>query len=565
MISKIKNWWPALFCILAYYVIVASAIYISSRTTSGRLIYPLDDTYIHMSIAKNFAEHGVWGFTRYSFSSSTSSPLYTAILAGGYFIIGNNEWMPLAFNLIFGTIFIVYIFIFLRETASHVIVFLFLLFIIFVTSIPALTLLGMEHLLHAVLTFGFVSLGATALAGQGCRSRSNTMMLLLLAVLLPLARYEGCFAVAAVSGFLFLQKRYRLAIGIALAGALPLLIYGYICHLQHWLFLPNSVYLKGNRFNFSSLSSILDALGLYAVSTMSHQPVLILLFILALMTCLYSERKSTSDGMNKTWWMSVIFLCIMFAHLQTASLGWLYRYESYLVSVGLTITLSTYWQLISSSSPERKPSGLLRVPFLVPLVGLTVLSFPFVNRGAKALAYTTMAMNDRYLEHIQPARFLSKYYPKAKVVINDIGIAAYFTDCRLFDIYGLGNMEPVRYRASTTGYKKKEVAEWIASENAEIALLQIHWSEVSDRIPDSWVKVAEWRIPRNVVFNDLDIGWYAINNEAVNTLASDLRAFRSSLPKDITVKMMINPPDKNSAQDADSDLMIDKGFSAVKK
>lgn len=565
MISKIKNWWPAIFCIIVYYVIVASAIYVSSRATDGRLIYPLDDTYIHMSIANNFAEYGVWGFTRYAFSSSTSSPLYTAILAFGYFIIGNNEWMPLALNLIFGTIYIAYIFMFLRQTVSPVMVLLFLLFIVFATSIPALTLLGMEHLLHALLTFLFVSFGAMTLAGPGVLSRPKTLMLYLLAVLLPLARYEGCFAVAAISGFLLLQKRYRLAIGIALAGALPLLLYGYICHLQHWLFLPNSVYLKGNRFNFSSLNSTLDALGLYAISTMSHQPVLMLLFILALVTCLRAERESTSNGTNKIWWMSVIFICIFFAHLQTASLGWLYRYEAYLVSVGLTITLSSYWQSLSSSFPNRKTSVLHRVPLLVPLLGITVLCFPFVNRGAKALTYTTMAMSDRFLEHVQPARFLSMYYPKAKVVINDIGIAAYFTDCRLIDIYGLGNMEPVRYRASKTGYKKKEVAEWIASEKAEIALLQIDWSEVSGRIPDSWVKVAEWRIPRNVVFRDLDIGWYAINKESVNSLASGLRAFRSRMPQDITVKMMINPPVQNSAQDVNRNLMIDNRYSAVKK
>jgi hypothetical protein len=247
--------------------------------------------------------------------------------------------------------------------------------------------------------------------------------------------------------------------------------------------------------------------------------------------------------------MSVIFICIFFAHLQTASIGWLYRYEAYLVSLGLSITLSSYWQLLSSSLPNRKASGLHRVPLLVPLIGLTVLCFPFVNRGAKALAYTTMAMYDRYLEHVQPARFLSRYYPKAKVVINDIGIAAYFTDCRFLDIYGLGNMEPVRYRASKSGYNKKEVAEWVASEKAEIALLQIDWSEVSGRIPDSWVKVAEWRIPRNVVFGDLDIGWYAINKGSANTLASELRAFKSQIPQDIKVKMMINPPDTNIAQE----------------
>lgn len=66
-----------------------------------RFVYPLDDTYIHMGMAKNLATHGVWGVNRYHFSSSSSSPLWTLTLAGAYLVTGVREATPLILNLIF--------------------------------------------------------------------------------------------------------------------------------------------------------------------------------------------------------------------------------------------------------------------------------------------------------------------------------------------------------------------------------------------------------------------------------------------------------------------------------
>jgi hypothetical protein len=40
----------------------------------GSFTYALDDAYIHLAMAKNFPL-GVWGTTRYEFSSSSSSLL----------------------------------------------------------------------------------------------------------------------------------------------------------------------------------------------------------------------------------------------------------------------------------------------------------------------------------------------------------------------------------------------------------------------------------------------------------------------------------------------------------
>jgi len=87
-----------------YWVTVIVLVILSTNLNEGHLIYPLDDTYIHMSIAKNVVLHHVFGVTRYEFTSSTSSPLWTFLLAITYLAFGVNERSPLILNLLFGTL-----------------------------------------------------------------------------------------------------------------------------------------------------------------------------------------------------------------------------------------------------------------------------------------------------------------------------------------------------------------------------------------------------------------------------------------------------------------------------
>src|SRR5580658_1345815 len=71
------------------------------RQTDGHFIYALDDPYIHLSIAKNLAQHGVWGVTQYAAASASSSPLWSFLLGVLIWIGGNNVLWPLIFGIVF--------------------------------------------------------------------------------------------------------------------------------------------------------------------------------------------------------------------------------------------------------------------------------------------------------------------------------------------------------------------------------------------------------------------------------------------------------------------------------
>ena len=50
------------------------------RATGGVFMYPLDDPFIHMQVAKNLAFHQTWGIFPGEFASASSSLLYTLLL-----------------------------------------------------------------------------------------------------------------------------------------------------------------------------------------------------------------------------------------------------------------------------------------------------------------------------------------------------------------------------------------------------------------------------------------------------------------------------------------------------
>ncbi len=82
----IKKYSSLILSLLFLWIFIVSILLLSLKLNSSHLVYTVDDAYIHMAIAKNFALYGVWGVTRYSFSSSSSSLLYTLMLSLFYLI-----------------------------------------------------------------------------------------------------------------------------------------------------------------------------------------------------------------------------------------------------------------------------------------------------------------------------------------------------------------------------------------------------------------------------------------------------------------------------------------------
>lgn len=205
----------------------------SLNQNQGHLIYALDDAYIHIAIAKNFAQHGIWGITRYEFTSTSSSLLWTLLISFSYFIFGINELITFILNIIFaiGTFSIIY-FILRRFKIPQFYIFIVILSIMFLTPFPALVFTGMEHILHIFLMILFIYLSASMLKYDN----GIFKYLLILSFLLMITRHESFFLIFVVSFLFILKKKYLYSILLIVVSFIPLVIYGLISTSKGWFF-----------------------------------------------------------------------------------------------------------------------------------------------------------------------------------------------------------------------------------------------------------------------------------------------------------------------------------------
>ena len=78
--------------------------------------FPLDDPWIHLQFAKNIAEYGSFSYFKNEVvTAGSTSPLYTLVLAAGFFITKNEMWLSYISGIIFFTL-AVYFFYRLNQT-----------------------------------------------------------------------------------------------------------------------------------------------------------------------------------------------------------------------------------------------------------------------------------------------------------------------------------------------------------------------------------------------------------------------------------------------------------------
>ncbi|MGD1993168.1 MAG: hypothetical protein PVI59_08250 [Anaerolineae bacterium] len=63
---------------------VALALYLGWSASFGHLGFPLDDAWIHLTYARNLAQHGQWAFVLDQPSAGSTAPLWTLLLTAGF-------------------------------------------------------------------------------------------------------------------------------------------------------------------------------------------------------------------------------------------------------------------------------------------------------------------------------------------------------------------------------------------------------------------------------------------------------------------------------------------------
>ncbi len=535
----IKKNWPLIISIMVFLALVSAILVISLEKNEGNLVYALDDPYIHMAMAKNFAQHGVWGATKYEFSSSTSSPLYTLLLSGIYFIFGVNVAVPLIINIIFAIILISMVYLLLkRYNITYFYSLTVLISLIIFTPLPALVFVGMEHILQIILVILFVYLSAKFISFQENEKKCGLYEkhLLILAPLVTTVRYEGLILLAIVCALFFIYKRYLYSIILGLAGIIPLIIYGLISVSKGWYFLPNSIILKEKA---SIVPYLIANHNIELIPVEIHFLQLLCAYIVFIFVYSISIHYIAKEKMKKEILvMNIVLIVLGTINFLFAGVGWFYRYDAYLIALGIFIISLSLIHLKEFKFFRNKKLNKENIQGIVFILSAFILiialvSVPLESRGFESLKETPQSTNDRYFGHVYPAKFVAKYYNNSTIAVNDLGAVSFYSDAYILDIYGLGSKEPVYYLMEKGKYNKSEVEYWIKQKNAEIAILQPEWIVIAKRIPDAWLMVGKWNTPQNVAFGDTTVGFYLVNPSKKDYLIKNLRDFSPYIPDNV--------------------------------
>jgi len=525
----LKRFWPILAATLLLWATIATLLLQSLKLNQGHLVYALDDPYIHMAIAKNFARHGVWGVTPYQFTSTSSSPLWTFLLSGVYFVFGVNNLAPLVLNIFFATLLVValgWIFESFARALPRVYVLGIVLSVLFFAPISSLIFAGLEHVLQTVVTLTFVCYASWLLAGRAADSRLSGVTLALLGFLVSTTRYEGLFTVGVVAILLCLRRRGWLAFHLLFWSVLPLFVIGLVSVRHGWFWLPNSVVLKGNLP--LGPGHRLASFAAHAVTNFTFSGLRVGRLMAVSLLLMLSRFTKGKRGEDPLQWLMGIFVATGFLHLVLAGTGWLYRYEAYLVAMGLVAVAAPLFELVqrlprSFHLPAGEWAG-------VAALALTILTANLLwSAGRDSLQATVRATNDIYKCHYYMGQFLRRYYQGSGVAVNDLGFANFLADIQCTDFHGLADLE-VAQALLRKRFDPQFMDDLARSRKSFVAIIDDNWLGLYGGTPRQWALAGQWKFDNRVVLTPPAISFYALTEPARMQLVENLRDFSPNLP-----------------------------------
>ncbi len=523
----------------------------SLHLNKGHFIYSLDDAYIHMAIAKNFSQHGVWGVNKKEFSSSSSSLLYTLLISLLFLIFGPYELIPLIINLIFAHLLIygIYYILKMKTHLPPYATFVGILCIIFFLPLHSLVFIGLEHTMQNVIDLIFVVITAQLLSNVDTNknkifSSKDKFRLLLLAPLVTMIRFEGMFLIIIVCFLFLLKKHYRFFFLIALFGFLPIIIYGIISLSYGWYFFPNPVVIKGSLIDFNSSSldnklKVFNPMGMYL-----YAPHLLIFFIIALII-FYTKCFKTKDIWNERAIFALIFMFTSVCQLffATVCIRGIYesRYDAYLLTIGIVLIFTS----ISNKIPPflsfealknylfKKNEAFEYGFFRLLTIIIILISFftPLSYRAIETIPDIPQATNNIYEQQYQMGLFLREYYNEECVAANDIGAIDYLSDIECVDLWGLGDIDSAN-EIVNDDLDTDTVYKLAKQKGVKIAIVY-ESNYFGYEIPSEWIKAGSWKISRNVVCYSSKVTFYAVDPEEWDDLIENLQDFSPHLPNTV--------------------------------
>lgn len=416
--------------IIALTALAAVLFYLLMSAAVIRVGFPLDDAWIHLTYARNFAEHGEWAFRLGETSAGSTAPLWTFLLSIGYFL----RLSPYIWTFFLGWLILTALGIFADNAARKLVPsykssFPWVgLFFVLAWHLTWSAVSGMETLLHGFILFitlvelckgsrRYLALGLFAGLSVWVRPDGMTLLgpIFFTALLVEnswSARAKAAFNVAMGFGALFL---FYLLFNLALSGN-PL---------------PNTFYAKQAEYREFWLSKpIIERSVDYLL------PILVSPFIALLPGAILWLKKAIAlrnlGALAGLIWF-VGYIGIYFARLPA------YQHGRYIIPA---LPILYFWGMLGFVEFIGNVKSNARVVFLWKSV-LVALCVAFTFVGAQQNARDVYFIES---EMVATAKWARQNLPQDSLLaVHDIGAIGYFTDNPLLDLAGLVNPEVVPF------------------------------------------------------------------------------------------------------------------------
>lgn len=533
MRNLVKQNWPLIVSISVF--LICSIYYIINilNLEHGHFIYYYDDTYIHMAMARNFAEHGVWGVTKYGFTSSSSSLLWTALLAFVYLLTGSNEVTPYVICIL-SSLLLLYVFfaVFKKEGIKNIFSLLALLLLMYSIYMPSLAATGLEHVTYALFTVLFFYYAAGVVSGSKNETK-DIIIMILLSVSLPLIRYEGLVSVLLLSVLLLVQRKALLSVFTFLAGTVPIFIFGLISVSKGWPFVPISIVLRlsleGTKTSWDFFQSVFYIISKCLTFLNISMLIAALAFFTAGIYYYKRHKREIAQIYLRDLLLILFFMVNAIIYLIFSNVNFTARYQGYLIAAAVFITPIIFFRN-KRKLIKAENQTIRAITFVSGILVVMTLFFFYDFSSYRKLTETIQMSENIYEQQYQMAFFVNRFYRNEEIAVNDVGAIGYFNDIKITDLVGLADYKVLEMRRRE--FSANDLRFLANTRHIKIAIIYPTWFIIDEVnvIPLEWKKIGEWKIFNNKICGSDAVSFYAVDNNEKERLIKNLRLNSRYLP-----------------------------------
>jgi len=416
--------------VIAVAALSAVLVYVIASALIFRVGFPLDDSWIHLTYARNLAEHGEWAFRLGQRSAGSTAPLWTVLLSSGFLI----NLAPYVWTYFLGWVVLTLLAV-CGENAARKLVPSYTsripwagLFFVFAWHLTWSAVSGMETLLHGWIILAVLS---------ALISRSRRYLALgLLAGLSIWVRPDGVTLLGPILFVALLSEKSWHLRGEALWKTLlgfgslffPYLLFNLALSGSP---MPNTFYAKQAEYE-----TYWSALPFAARIKDYLWPILASPFIVLIPGAVVWLVKRIRDRdwgtvASLIWFLG--YLGIYFTRLPG------YQHGRYIIPA---LPIMYLWGVLGFLELISSPKLNKRIVILWQMVTI-VLTIAFVFIAARQNAYDIYWIES---EMVTTARWVQENVPAdARLAVHDIGALGYYVDNPLIDMAGLITPEVVDF------------------------------------------------------------------------------------------------------------------------